>query len=137
MKNLKSLAALQLVISELFISLLLYMSDHPHTSIGIESYRQDDDSKLVSRTESLKIIFFTLQKIYKYVLPSGNTTPLQNEPTTSCNKEDNPKTNKITKYIEAEIQQAKTQKNGITHMTMVHLLSIHQIIILPNRMSQV
>ena len=51
------------------------MSEHPPTSIGIEYDRQDYDSRLSSRTESLKIIGVAQQK-QKSILPSGDTTLL-------------------------------------------------------------
>ena len=86
------------------------MVEHPTTSIVIYSDIQYDDSTLSSRTESIKSTVVTPQKIYKSVLPSGNTTPLQNKPKISSNKKDNPKTNKITQDIEADIQQAKNKK---------------------------
>ena len=65
--------------------------------------------KIPVKLNHSKVLLSLNQK--HYVLPSVNTTPLYNKQKTSSNKEDNPKTNKFTQDIEAEIQQAKTHKN--------------------------
>ena len=77
--------------------------EHPPTSIEIESDIQDDDSTISRIIKPIKSIVVTPQKLYQTVLPSDNTTNLQNS-------EYNLKTNKVNQDIEEEFQQAKTQK---------------------------
>ena len=56
------------------------MAEHPPTSIDNDYERLYYDSILSSRTESLKSSVFTPKYIYKSVLLSGDTTPLEKKP---------------------------------------------------------
>ena len=76
------------------------MAEHPHTSIFIDCDGKDGDSTLACINKSLKSTVVLPQKIYKTVLTSGDTNPLQKIPKISSNKDDNPKTNKVTQYVE-------------------------------------
>ena len=84
------------------------MTEHPPTSIDIDSEIFFYDSTLTSRrNESLKISIVTPQN-YKSVLPSGETTLLQKNPNTNNTKNHPikkiiPKPNKFTQYFEADI----------------------------------
>ena len=75
------------------------MAENPPTSINIESGKQDNDSKLDSKTESHKITVVTPHKRIRF-FPSGNTTLLHKVPKTSSRKEKN---KKIYQDIEEDI----------------------------------
>ena len=57
------------------------MAEHPPTSIYIEPERKYDESKIAnSITGSIKSTVVAPQNKYQSVFPSGDTTPLQNQP---------------------------------------------------------
>ena len=89
------------------------MLEHPPISIDIYNERQYCEWWIAtSRTESHRITIVNSQKNYQSVLPSGDTTILQNQPKPKnpnkpSNKEDIPKSNDVAEGFEAEIKQAK------------------------------
>ena len=111
------------------------MSEHPPTSIGIEYDRQDYDSRLASRTESLKIIGVAQQKqslFYHQVTQLFYRIIQKHHPI----KKIIPKLINLHKILKQIFNNQKHTKIRITQIIMINLLPIHQIIILPKRISQ-
>ena len=111
------------------------MSEHPPTSIGIEYDRQDYDSRLSSRTESLKIIGVAQQKqslFYHQVTQLFYRIIQKHDPI----KKIIPRLINLQKILKQIFNNQKHTKIRITQIIMINLLPIHQIIILPKRISQ-